>query len=572
MGTLTVLRPSCMHSFFKNWPLMVAPATVAAMARLLAAALCLLATGSAAAAAPGWDPELYCVAKRAALQHAQSLLPQRDGLPALHDSLQLSTACGDPAPDRAAATSGTSPKTTAAIAAPKTLYVSPEGSDEASNDGTDSERPLRTLQRATGLLRLARDCPTCGGPGTILLGKGTYFMRNVLHLEPNDSGLTIAAMPGLAPEDVVLSAGTPLANLTWGPSERGGGVMKAKIAAGSRFSTLFRHDGRRAVRGRHPNANPETEGLWTPHARTGYGNARNMTTFSKELLRQSCSPRLAPGGDGVRLPDFVYGNYSCGRNAKTASGFTDRPFTDHPFVEFWCGAWSAHTRVELAASSLPAGGLGKSNALPGAEPIFTVTKGSDDIWANFQFVVSASGGIAPAAEGGGAAIALNFSSGGQQGPWGSGAAAGWWFIENALGLVDEPGEWWVDAEAGELHYFPNSTAELSQPLVASSMDSIIEIRGTRARPVEDITIIGVTFAHTEVHYTKTYESQGGGGITMHRGGALIVEGAVGVTVDNCVFEGIGGHGVLLSNYVRVAKIANSEFKWIGASNSSLYNV
>ena len=86
-----------------------------------------------------------------------------------------------------------------------------------------------------------------------------------------------------------------------------------------------------------------------------------------------------------------------------------------------------------------------------------------------------------------------------------------------------------------------------------------------------MVIIGVTFAHTEVHYTKTYESQGGGGITMHRGGALIVEGAVGVTVDNCVFDGIGGHGVLLSNYVRVAKIVNSEFKWIGA-NSSLQNV
>jgi hypothetical protein len=276
---------------------------------------------------------------------------------------------------------------------------------------------------------------------------------------------------------------------------------------------------------------------------------------------------MIPGGDGISIPDFIYGNYSCGRTKATASGFTDIPFTGHPFVEFWCGAWSAHTRVAVAADSLPRGGLGQFNSLAGAEPIFTLTKGSEDIWANFQFVVT---GAAHAVGGGSQGradrvgeIELNFSSGGQQGPWGSGPRTGWWFVENALNLVDEPGEWWVDSTDGWLHYFPNGTHELSQPFIASGLASLIEIRGTVARPVEDINIVGITLAHTEVHYAQLYESQGGGGITMHRGGAVIVEGAVGVTIDNCVFSGLGGHGVLLSNYVRYAKVRNSEFKWVG---------
>ena len=563
--------------------LLLLPTAVAAVAATAATKLALAVAPSAPPSPAGWDPQLYCEAKRHALRYAQSLLLQRGALPELHDSLQLSSACGEPEPGRlpSAAPPRMPPPTPPSTPLRKTIYVSVNGSDDTGT-GTAAQ-PLRTLQRATSLLRVARACPTCGGPGTILLSRGTHYMENVLHLEPNDSGLTIRAMPGVKPEECVLSGGRVLANLTWLPSERGGGVMKAQIGVGARFSTLFKPNGRRAIRGRHPNANPETQGLWTPHTRTGYNNAVNMSAFPQETRKQTCSPRMTPGGDGISIPDFIYGNYSCGRNQATASGFTDIPFTSHPFVEFWCGAWSAHTRVAVAADALPPSGLGKYNSLEGAEPIFTLTKGSSDIWANFQFVVSgaarhgatvSSPPPGPATRppssspGSGAGVGpgeieLNFSSGGQQGPWGSSARTGWWFVENALGLVDEPGEWWVDSTDGWLHYFPNSTHDLSQPLIATALESLIEIRGTRARAVEDINIFGVTLAHTEVHYTQLYESQGGGGISMHRGGALVVEGAVGVTVDSCVFDGIGGHGVLLSNYVRYAKVTNSEFKWIG---------
>jgi hypothetical protein len=243
------------------------------MRRLLLFAAALTAAAAADPPSPptGWDPQLYCEAKRHALSYAQSLLPWRGGdLAELHDSLQLSTACSEPEPERStragARLAFASPRP--APTPPRTIYVSVNGSDAAGNAGTDPTQPLRTLQRATSLLRVARACPTCGGPGTILLSRGTHFLGSVLHLEPNDSGLTIAAMPEVRPEECVLSGGRLLANLTWQPSERGGGVMKAQVGAGSRFSTLFRSaDGRRAVRARHPNANPEVEGLWTPHTR-----------------------------------------------------------------------------------------------------------------------------------------------------------------------------------------------------------------------------------------------------------------------------------------------------------------
>ena len=220
--------------------------------------------------------------------------------------------------------------------------------------------------------------------------------------------------------------------------------------------------------------------------------------------------------------------------------------------------------------SLPAGGLGATNDRSGSEPVFTVTKGASDIWANFQFFVNGTRAAPPDPEAPGPHIELEFSSGGQQGPWGSGAAPGWWFVENALGLLDEPREWFArdgtaPGERATLFYKPNGTAELSGPMVASTLDSLIEIRGTAARPVQDIVIEGIGFMHTEVAYNKQYESHGGGGITIHRGGALVIEGAVGVTVSDCLFDSVGGHGIVLSDFVRHATIEKSEFRWIGDS-------
>jgi hypothetical protein len=55
------------------------------------------------------------------------------------------------------------------------------------------------------------------------------------------------------------------------------------------------------------------------------------------------------------------------------------------------------------------------------------------------------------------------------------------------------------------------------------------------------------------------------GYSVHRGGAVEIEGAEDPLIRNVVFDSPGGNGLLLSGYVRGARVEQSEFKWVGDS-------
>ncbi len=70
------------------------------------------------------------------------------------------------------------------------------------------------------------------------------------------------------------------------------------------------------------------------------------------------------------------------------------------------------------------------------------------------------------------------------------------WIENAYELLDQPGEWYMDGQAGWLYYIPragerisNTTAEL--PL----REALVRGRGTNTRPISNIRFEGITFEH-----------------------------------------------------------------------------
>jgi hypothetical protein len=75
----------------------------------------------------------------------------------------------------------------------------------------------------------------------------------------------------------------------------------------------------------------------------------------------------------------------------------------------------------------------------------------------------------------------------------------------------------------------------------------------------------LTIAHADITYLLPYETPSGGGYSIHRGGAIHIEGAESPSITEVTVDSPGGNGLLLSNYVRGAVIANSEFKWVGDS-------
>lgn len=138
------------------------------------------------------------------------------------------------------------------------------GSD--SNPGTESS-PLQSFNQALRLLRFAR--PASGPiadleayPASITFRAGAYFFSGPVELSERDSFLTIQAYPG---EEVLFSGGLDLSQLEW--STYAGPILQAQLPAGactaaSCFNEMYL-GGRRAIRARFPNGNPETAGLWT---------------------------------------------------------------------------------------------------------------------------------------------------------------------------------------------------------------------------------------------------------------------------------------------------------------------
>lgn len=63
-------------------------------------------------------------------------------------------------------------------------------------------------------------------------------------------------------------------------------------------------------------------------------------------------------------------------------------------------------------------------------------------------------------------------------------------------LMDEPGEWWLDAKAQKLYYIPLPGEDMyTADVEAPALETLLKTEGTPDEPVCDITIEGITFEH-----------------------------------------------------------------------------
>lgn len=137
-----------------------------------------------------------------------------------------------------------------------TLYVSPQGSDDAP--GT-KERPLATPAQARDRVRALKAAGRATGPITVTLRGGTYFLDAPLALGPEDSGteaspVTYAAYPGETP---VLSGGTRITG--WKRGEKGLWTAEIpEVREGGRYFRQLWVNGERRFRARIPNTGYRT--------------------------------------------------------------------------------------------------------------------------------------------------------------------------------------------------------------------------------------------------------------------------------------------------------------------------
>ncbi len=71
------------------------------------------------------------------------------------------------------------------------------------------------------------------------------------------------------------------------------------------------------------------------------------------------------------------------------------------------------------------------------------------------------------------------------------------FLGNALAFLREPGQWFVDADAGLLYYRPRPGEDMIRTeAILPRLDHLVSISGTYEQPVRDLQFRGLQFSHT----------------------------------------------------------------------------
>ena len=138
------------------------------------------------------------------------------------------------------------------------------------------------------------------------------------------------------------------------------------------------------------------------------------------------------------------------------------------------------------------------------------------------------------------------------------------YMENALELLDEPGEWYFDRAAKTLYYLPRSGEEMGKvEVIAPKLETLVEVKGTR-----DIRFEGLTFSHAtwlqpstalaypEVQANCTASADNGffrpeaekgwvpvTGEHVKSPANIVVNNSRGIRFGGCTFTALGGMGL-----------------------------
>ena len=140
------------------------------------------------------------------------------------------------------------------------------------------------------------------------------------------------------------------------------------------------------------------------------------------------------------------------------------------------------------------------------------------------------------------------------------------FVENIFEELDAPGEWYYDAAKGLLYLIPPRNIDLNKAVFARSvLDELITIRGFEAEPVQHVSIKGIVFTETNRTFMLTREPLLRSDWTIYRGGAVLIEGGVGILITDCAFHDLGGNAVFVSRFNRKVEISGNTMHHIGGN-------
>lgn len=149
---------------------------------------------------------------------------------------------------------------------------------------------------------------------------------------------------------------------------------------------------------------------------------------------------------------------------------------------------------------------------------------------------------------------------------GKGVKASWYFIENIFEELDVTGEWFLDKKTNLLYYYPATGVKLSEAKIeVPVIKDLIQLKGSKESPVKNIYFKGFNFTQSSYTFMEDYEPVARGDWSIHRGGAIFMEGTEDCLIEDCNFEYLGGNGVFMSAYNRNNIVTGCRFVHTGES-------
>lgn len=148
-------------------------------------------------------------------------------------------------------------------------------------------------------------------------------------------------------------------------------------------------------------------------------------------------------------------------------------------------------------------------------------------------------------------------------PWNKIDSMSRFFIENYRGALTAPGEWYLDKNKGKLYYIPmpgeNPTTTVAY---APMMPVLLDIEGTKSKPVEGITFRNIAFKHSSHVMPKSGNAPAQAAHPVNT--AVSLNHARNIVFDNCCISNTGNSAIWFKKDVHDSALKHSMLCDLGA--------
>jgi hypothetical protein len=146
-----------------------------------------------------------------------------------------------------------------------------------------------------------------------------------------------------------------------------------------------------------------------------------------------------------------------------------------------------------------------------------------------------------------------------------GAEPARYYVENALELLDTPGEWYLDRKTGTLYYLPLPGEEMERvEVVAPALTELLWLKGKpeAGQFVEHLRFRGLSFAHADWWLPR--DNPGDVQAAHQVPGAIRGDGARHCAFEGCTVAHVSSYAIELSRGCRQNRIVGCELFDLGA--------